>query len=235
MPQLLLLLAAAALFFWIIGRYGRGSPAQTARLIRQMSGVALMGASGFMALRGAVVAAAPLFILGLGLAVPNLSFAANSFSWGRRSEGQKSSVRTGMLAMELDHDTGAMDGVILAGRFKGKRLRVLSLDELVELMQECQSASDQSASLLEAYLDRAHPDWRTRPGGSRQSSGTSPPPPGSAMSREEAYAVLGLKPNCGEKEIRAAHRQLMKQYHPDRGGSDYLAAKINQAKDILVG
>jgi DnaJ domain len=232
MPQILLALAAAVLFFWIIGRYG-GSPAQTALLIRRMSGVALMGASGFLALRGAVAAAAPLFILGLGLAVPNFSFVPSSFTWGRRSEGQKSSVRTGMLSMELDHDTGAMDGEILAGRFKGKRLRALSLGELVELMQECQSASDQSASLLEAYLDRTHPDWRTR-AGSRQSS-SGPPPPGAMMSRDEAYAVLGLKPNCGEKEIREAHRRLMKQYHPDRGGSDYLAAKINQAKDVLVG
>lgn len=232
MPQILLALAAAVLFFWIIGKFGGGSPAQTATLIRRMSGVALMGASGFLALRGAVAAAAPLFILGLGLVVPNFSFAPNSFTWGRRSEGQKSSVKTGMLSMELDHDTGAMDGEILAGRFKGKRLKALSLDELVELMQECQSASDQSASLLEAYLDRTHPDWRSR-AGSRQRSGS--PPPGAMMSREEAYAVLGLKPNCAEKEIRAAHRRLMKQYHPDRGGSDYLAAKINQAKDVLVG
>jgi DnaJ-domain-containing protein 1 len=100
-------------------------------------------------------------------------------------------------------------------------------------MQECQSASDQSASLLEAYLDRTHADWRTR-AGSHQSYG-GPPPPSAMMSREEAYAVLGLKPNCEEKEIRDAHRRLMKQYHPDRGGSDYLAAKINQAKDVLVG
>jgi hypothetical protein len=198
-----------------------------------MGGVALMGVGGFMALRGAVAAALPLFILGLGMVVPNFSFAPGSFNWGRRSEGQKSSVRTGMLSMELDHDTGAMDGEILAGRFKGKRLRSLSLDELVEFMQECQSASDQSASLLEAYLDRTHADWRTR-AGSRQSS-RAPPPPGAMMSREEAYAVLGITPNCGEKEIRAAHRRLMKQYHPDRGGSDYLAAKINQAKDVLVG
>ena len=232
MPQILLVLAAAVLFFWIIGRYGRGSPAQTAKLIRQMGGVALMGAGGFMALRGAVVAAAPLFILGLGMVVPNFSFVPGSFNWGRRSEGQKSSVKTGMLSMELDHDTGAMDGEILAGRFKAKRLRSLSIDELVELMQECQSASDQSASLLEAYLDRTHADWRTR-AGSRHSSAA--PPPGGMMSREEAYAVLGLTPNCGQKEIRDAHRRLMKQYHPDRGGSDYLAAKINQAKDVLVG
>lgn len=231
MPQILLVLAAAVLFFWIIGRYGRGSPAQTAKLIRQMGGVALMGAGGFMALRGAVVAAAPLFILGLGMVVPNFSFVPGSFNWGRRSEGQKSSVKTGMLSMELDHDTGAMDGEILAGRFRGKRLRSLSIDDLVELMQECQSASDQSASLLEAYLDRTHADWRTR-AGSRSRSG--PPPPGGMMSREEAYAVLGLRPNCGEKEIRDAHRRLMKQYHPDHGGSDYLAAKINQAKDVLV-
>jgi hypothetical protein len=232
MPQILLALAAAVLFFWIIGRYG-GSPAQTATLIRRMGGVALMGASGFLALRGAVAAAAPLFILGLGMVVPNFNFVPNSFSWGRRSEGQKSSVRTGILSMELDHDTGAMDGEILAGRFRGKRLKALSLDELVELMQECQSASDQSASLLEAYLDRTHTDWRTRAGSHRSSGG--PPPPSAMMSREEAYAVLGLKPNCGEKEIRDAHRRLMKQYHPDRGGSDYLAAKINQAKDVLVG
>jgi len=233
MPQILLALAAAVLFFWMIGKFGGGSPAQTATLIRRMSGVALMGASGFLALRGAVAAAAPLFILGLGMVAPNFSFVPNSFSWGRRSEGQRSSVRTGMLSMELDHDTGAMDGEILAGRFKGKRLRALELDELVELMQECQSASDQSASLLEAYLDRTHADWRTRTG-SRQSSGGQPPP-GATMSRDEAYAVLGLKSNCGEKEIREAHRRLMKQYHPDRGGSDYLAAKINQAKDVLVG
>ena len=233
MPPLLLALAAALFFFWMIGRYGGGSPAQSAKLIRQMSGVALMGASGFLALRGAVVAAAPLFILGLGMVIPNFSFVPNSFNWGRRSEGQRSSVRTGMLSMELDHDTGAMDGEILAGRFRGKRLKALSLDELVELMQECQSASDQSASLLEAYLDRTHADWRTWAGAHRSSAGA--PPPGTAMSREEAYAVLGLKPNCGEKDIRVAHRRLMKQYHPDRGGSDYLAAKINQAKEVLLG
>jgi DnaJ-domain-containing protein 1 len=232
MPQILLVLAAAVLFFWVVGRYGKGNPALTARLIRQASGVALMAASGFLALRGAAVAAAPLFLLGLGMAIPNLSFGPNSFNWGRRSEGQKSSVRTQMLAMELDHDTGAMDGEILSGRFKGSRLKSLSLEQLIELLRECQPVGDQSASLLEAYLDRSHGDWRARTGSRKSANG---PPPGAAMTREEAYAVLGLKPNCSDQDIRDAHRRLMKQYHPDRGGSDYLAAKINQAKDILVG
>ncbi|HEX9595953.1 MAG TPA: DnaJ domain-containing protein, partial [Anaerolineales bacterium] len=155
-----------------------------------------------------------------------------NFNWGKRSEGQKSSVRTQMLSMELDHDTGAMDGEVLAGQFKSRRLNTMPLDQLLKLLQECQTASDQSASLLEAYLDRAHEGWRTT-FRSRRRAGS--PPQSGMMSREEAYAVLGLRPNSGEKEIRAAHRRLMKQYHPDRGGSDYLAAKINQAKDTLVG
>jgi curved DNA-binding protein CbpA len=54
------------------------------------------------------------------------------------------------------------------------------------------------------------------------------------MSRDEAFAVLGLKPGASSTDIRTAHRHLMKEYHPDKGGSDYLAAKINQAKDVLL-
>jgi hypothetical protein len=232
MPQILILLAAVILFFWILGRFGRGNPAATAKLARQVGGLGLMAFSGYLALRGAVVVAAPLFVLGLGLLAPNFSFGPGTFNWGRRTEGQKSSVQTQMLSMELDHDSGDMDGEVLAGLFKGRRLNDMPLAQLLRLLEECQAATDQSANLLEAYLDRTHAGWRTA-AGSRASTG-KPPPPG-AMTREEAYAVLGLKPNSGEKEIRAAHRRLMKQYHPDHGGSDYLAAKINQAKDILVG
>lgn len=232
MPQLLLVLAAAAIFFWVIGRYGRGNPAVTARLIRQAVGAGMMGLSGFIALRGGIVAAVPLFILGLGMLFPNFSFGGGNFNWGKRTEGQKSSVRTQMLSMELDHDTGAMDGEVLAGKFTGRRLSGMPIDQLRALLEECLAASDQSANLLEAYLDRMHENWRAASGARR---GKSTPPPSGAMSKEEAYAVLGLKPNSSEKEIRAAHRRLMKQYHPDRGGSDYLAAKLNQAKDILVG
>jgi curved DNA-binding protein CbpA len=54
------------------------------------------------------------------------------------------------------------------------------------------------------------------------------------MNRDEALAVLGLKNGATADTIRAAHRRLMKELHPDRGGSDYLAAKVNQAKDVLL-
>jgi hypothetical protein len=55
------------------------------------------------------------------------------------------------------------------------------------------------------------------------------------MSREEAYQVLGLKPGASKAEIRAAHRRLMATAHPDKGGSDWIAARLNQARDTLLG
>jgi DnaJ-domain-containing protein 1 len=98
------------------------------------------------------------------------------------------------------------------------------------LWQDCRFADPQSAQLLEAYLDRRHPTWRED---MARAEGT--PGAGGIMTREEALEVLGLKPGVSAEEVRAAHRDLMMRMHPDRGGSTYLAAKINQAKDVLLG
>ena len=142
--------------------------------------------------------------------------------------GQTSEVETAFLSMRLDHDTGEMDGAVLRGRYKGRALRELDLEDLLALLAECRS-DRQSAVVLEAYLDRACEGWRER--------GEPPPSGGSSgeMSENEARAVLGLGPEATREEIIEAHRRLIQRLHPDRGGSDYLAAKLNAAKDLLLG
>ncbi len=146
--------------------------------------------------------------------------------------GRSSQVETRFVRMTLDHDTGEIEGLILEGRYKGRHLSELALEELVALWRECLAVDQESARLVQAYLDNVHgEDWRRQAGASDQERAT----PGSGtMSREEAYEILGLEPGASREEIIAAHRRLMQKLHPDRGGSTYLAAKINQAKDLLL-
>jgi DnaJ domain len=158
--------------------------------------------------------------------------------WRRRQAaagpppGRSSEVETDYLQMRLDHDAGTMSGSVRRGRFQGRNLGDMAREELVELWHECRLADAQAAQLLEAYLDRAMPGWReaNRAGGSKGRANT-----GDAMTREEAYAILGLAGGAGEPEIREAYQRLMKKIHPDRGGSTYLAAKINRAREVLLG
>ena len=148
------------------------------------------------------------------------------------SGGQTSSVQGRYLRMTLEHDSGDMDGEVLAGQFKGRALKQLKLDELLQLLRECQD-DEESVALLQAYLDRAYADtWRQQAGAQGQQEAAN----GSdELSREEALQILGLSADAGEEEIIEAHRRLIQKLHPDRGGSAYLAAKINQAKDTLLG
>ncbi len=154
------------------------------------------------------------------------------------SPGQSSSIRTRMLHMTLDHDTGAMEGVVAEGRFQGRSLGDLALEDLLALWRECRASDAQSTAVLEAYLDRLHgADWREAAGAGPSGEGQQEPGavPGGPMTREEAYDILGLSAGAAPEEIRGAHRRLMQKLHPDHGGSNYLAAKINQAKDLLLG
>ena len=149
--------------------------------------------------------------------------------------GQSSDVETAWLRMSLDHDTGAMDGIVLQGAWKGRRLSELSNDALLDLLTECRVQDPDSAQLVEAYLDRVRPDWRAGAAGAQTDQRTEAPRATAAMSREEACRILDVPPDADADTIREAHRRLMMKVHPDVGGSSYLAAKINQAKDVLLG
>jgi len=148
--------------------------------------------------------------------------------------GQASEIATRFLKMTLDHDSGVMSGEVLDGRFAGRRLEQLDLAELVELWHECRAEDAQSAAVLEAFLDRTQGEaWREAAGAAPGGNGAAAD--GGPMTRDEAYGILGLEPGASEAEIREAHRRLMQKVHPDHGGSNYLAAKINEAKDLLLG
>lgn len=144
------------------------------------------------------------------------------------SKGQGSSVSTRFLDMELDHDSGEMHGTVREGLFAGRKLADLELEELLALLAQCRTEDTQSAAVLEAYLDRHHGDaWRERAGASQRAGG--------GMTLKEAREILGVDESADTSEIVSAHRRLMQKIHPDRGGSHYLATKINQAKDLLLG
>jgi len=157
------------------------------------------------------------------------------------SPGGTSEVETATLRMVLDHDSGTVDGDIIAGTFAGRGLGDLSVEELVALLDECRREDTESAPLVEAYLDRAHPEWREfagegyeeqaeTGGGGADASGYETP-----MDAKEARGILELEADASGDDIKEAHHRLMKKMHPDQGGSTYLASKINQAKDVLLG
>jgi hypothetical protein len=173
--------------------------------------------------------------LPLTLALPYLRHARSLFGFrGAGGGGSSSDVSTAYMRMSLDHDTGAMTGTVLAGRFAGMRLEELSPAHLYALLRECRAADEEGARLVEAYLDRAHPEWRDEFGTDRGAEGAAASRGGGDMTIAEAYEVLGLEPGASEAAIRAAHHRLMLQLHPDHGGTDYLASKINRARDLLL-
>ncbi|WP_417519904.1 DnaJ domain-containing protein [Minwuia sp.] len=215
-------------------------PKRIAQVIR-LGGGLLLGAAGLLlTLRGAFFIGAPLAFFGLMLFARGLGWqGAPGFSLpgfggmggGARSKGGASSVRTRYLEMSLDHDSGEMDGLIREGRFQGNRLSELDQADLEDLLRETRLDDPESARLVEAYLDRAFEDWR---GAAETESDREQAPSGGPMSRREALEILELSEDATEDDIREAHRRQMKRHHPDQGGSAWYAAKLNQAKDLLL-
>jgi hypothetical protein len=229
--------AVLILLWWLAKLFAGADPKKVAKLAKTVGGVVSLGVAGLLILRGRLDMA--IFIGGLGAWLLGWSAYGPGgirFPWGggaSTTPGQRSKVGSALLDMELDHDSGAMTGRVRAGAFAARDLDTLSLPELAALMRECLAGDPDGARLLEAYLDRRAPGWREAADGHRDAGQGRAPGPG-AMSEQEAYEILGLQPGAGEQAIREAHRSLMKRIHPDTGGSAGLAARVNQAKDVLL-
>ena len=230
MPPFLIAIAIVFGGLWIIRKMAKLGPAAASTFIQKVAGVGIMGFSGLLLLRGQMSVATALFAVGAGL-FGKTSVFPNGFAWGKaKTSGQTSTVTTSLLAMVLDHDSGAMAGHIVSGFFAGRALSELNDAELRSFYVSCQAARDQSLALLEAWIVRERPHWRG--GDSDAASGRRS---SQGLSKSDAYDLLGLKPGASAADVKAAHKRLMKEFHPDKGGTDYLAAKINEAKDVLLG
>lgn len=242
MQYFLLGLAALAVILILMRGFTRANATVLARQLRVTGGVLALGAAGILLFRGLGGYAMPLAALGSwllwGQGMPRLG------GWGQGPRpGQTSRIVTDTLEAELEHDSGALRGRVRTGLFAGRDIESLTPAELAELWLDCRFADPTSAQIIEAWLDRTHPTWQEdlarRTGGGTDARDHSEAPPrrprSGGMSRDEAYEILGLAPGATSDDIRRAHRELMMKMHPDRGGSTYIAAKINEAKDLLLG
>lgn len=233
----------------LLGRwYATANPAVLAKLVKWgvfgIIGVVAL----FFAVTGRLAFAAPLVIGGiwwlirrsvrktLFQAAAGAARAAAGSNYGAPSEDGNSEVRTAYVHMTLNHNSGEISGQVLKGKFEGARFSDLSLSEMLELLETCRSEDPQAVALLESYLDRIEgADWRERGGQKQDQDSRSSAANQGGMTREEALETLDLQPGATTEEIKQAHHRLMLKMHPDQGGSTYLASKINQAKDILLG
>lgn len=225
MHALLLGFAALVIVLFALHSFTGANTGRLARHIRMAVGVIIMAVAAALMLRGAAGYAIPLATFALWLLIRRGGGGATAVP-----SGQTSQVRTSHLEMELDLESGAMYGRVLKGVFEGRDIETMAPAELALLWQDCRFEDPQSAQLIEAYLDRIHPTWREDMARAEAEVGA-----GGRMTVEEAYEILGLRPGASAEDIRKAHRDLMKKMHPDRGGSSYLATKINEAKDLLLG
>jgi hypothetical protein len=217
-----------------IKQFARMDAAAVARAIRRGGGVAGLLLAALLLLRGRIVLAAALAGMAASFAgwrTPGqwTSFFRSAASGAGAKPGRVTTARSSMIEMRLDHDTGVMSGTVLAGAYAGRALDTLSRPELLALRDELSRDDPDGVNLLETYLDRRFAGWRQADEGDRDGRRDSP-----AMSRREALDELGLSEGASAAEIIHAHRTLMKKFHPDHGGETARAARVNQAKDVLM-
>ncbi len=238
MPTLIAGFVAIVTLYLLLQMFRAANPAVLARAVKISGGILALAVAAFTGIRGELAVAIPLGFFGAGLLgwapAGTSAFANIGRIFGganrQRTAGQSSHVRSRFFEMTLDHDTGALTGVIVSGPNAGRSLAEFDLPALLGMSSELDS---ESAPLLESYLDRRFPAWRQNAQGDTADRQRRTTPDGK-MTKEEAYQILGLKPGAGREEIGRAHRALMKKLHPDQGGSTYLAARVNEAKEVLL-
>ena len=236
MPTLIFGAVAVVVLYLLLQMFRAANPAVLARAVKIVGGVLSLAVAAYTGLRGELVVAIPLGIFGAGLlgwspfGTSGFSSIGGLFGGGQRSSGQTSQVRSQFIDMSLDHDSGQMSGTILVGEYAG---RALDEFDLAGLLAMAPAFDAESVALLESYLDRRFPAWREHAQGDG-AGGQRRAPASGKMTAEEAYQILGLQPGASRDDIGRAHRALMKKLHPDQGGSTYLAARVNEAKDTLL-
>jgi DnaJ-domain-containing protein 1 len=237
MPTLIAGAVAVFLLYMLLQMFRAANPAVLARGVKIGGGIVALAVAAFTGIKGELAVAIPLGFFGAGLLgwapLGNTGFANLGRIFGSRtarSAGQTSQVRSQFLVMTLDHDSGGLTGLIVAGPYAGRSLDEFDLPQLAAMMTGFDA---ESTALLESYLDRRFPAWRQDAQGN-PAGGNGRAASGSKMTDQEAYQILGLQPGAGRDEIGRAHRALMKKLHPDQGGSTYLATRVNEAKDTLL-
>jgi hypothetical protein len=206
---------------------------------RSLGGIGALIFAVFLVSRGEILLAAPAAAAGVWLLGWMPSWMPTWMpDWlpglGDRpfkAAGRVSRVRSAYLEVELDHDSGVMHGRVLAGRYQGTALDALAAPTLIELLGQIDGDSRQ---LLLAYLDRREPGWREHAQRDTAAGNGGRAASGGKMTEQEAYQVLGLQAGASAQDVARAHRSLIKKLHPDQGGSTYLAARVNEAKDVLL-
>jgi hypothetical protein len=222
-----LLLAALIALLAILRGYIRANPTTLARSLKTAAGIAALLTAAYLLSRGVITLAVPAGMLGAWLL-----WGPGRIGSSAPASGNASKLTTDHLEVALDHDTGLVTGRVLKGMFANRRIESLQPAELALLWQDCRFTDTKSSQILEAYLDRVHPSWQADMARGEAEMATGPD---GTMSEREALEILGLEKGAAEDDIRKAHRELMMRFHPDRGGSTYLASKINEAKTILLG
>jgi len=225
------------LYLLLIGvrRFARLSPASAAAMVRKGGAAVVLIFAGLLLLRGNLAGAATLAAVAASLGLfggrGRLASVLGTAGFGPR-RGRVATARSAMIEMRLDQDTGAVTGAVLAGAQQGRDLDLLTRSECLALYEDCQRDDPEGARLLETYLDRRFAGWRQADEGQGEERRRNDR--GGAMTRDQAYQVLGLPQGASAEEIIRAHRSLMQKLHPDHGGSTALAAQVNEAKDVLL-